>query len=706
MPVPAVSIIVNVRNGSATLAAALESAVRQTFADWEMIVWDDCSTDNSGEIVSSFRDSRIRYEVAPYFMSLGEARQAAMSNAVGEWIAFLDQDDIWLPGKLECQLAKARSDRVGLVYGRTVCFYANGSERDYEPGNVVNHTSRTLVLDSNIGGLHVTTFSGGGAGLHGLVVQNTLGGSNPAQLFFKDFTVDCSYGDGVVFSSSLLDSDIQAHFTQTWVAGAGQPCNGTASTNATANGIHISGGKQIYFDNGWIRANSNNGVLIDSTNVGDVHITGNMIQGNNWGQNTAPSGSGVNVTTYMGSLYVSGNQCSDSYENAYNGKKQNYCVAISKNGARNAIVEGNFTESNNTQPFIYPNPGSSGQMAFFANTNPGGDAPDNILYGGTAVFSNMSSAIAPWMIPSLGARSGFLFGFGGNLHFDGANWRCSSDTANNGCWGWLGSQDGSVGLYSIPTANPMGPQSISSADLIQYRAFSVSHGIVDLGPVTTKSLSVEGDLTIGGKSMFGSDGSISPTHLTLSDVPPGQLLAGQAGEYVTSVPAGNPGDCLVAGTQGQMPSFTSCPSGRPLSSWSLPVTGSQGIGFSLTRGIAYRAAFELPAPGVKFNTITVVVLAADLNQGSRYAVQIVGTDGSLLCSMNSRKALNAVGAVDFPCVQGTVYLPQATYTIIWSSDVVSQSSGAASKLRFAVPAPRAVGQAASISGNATAVLLG
>ncbi len=129
---PAVSIIVNVRNASATLAAALESAVRQTFADWEMIVWDDCSTDNSGEIVSSFRDSRIHYEVAPYYMSLGEARQAAMSKAVGEWIAFLDQDDIWLPGKLECQLAKTRSDRVGLVYGRTVCFYANGSERDYD----------------------------------------------------------------------------------------------------------------------------------------------------------------------------------------------------------------------------------------------------------------------------------------------------------------------------------------------------------------------------------------------------------------------------------------------------------------------------------------------------------------------------------------------------------------------------------------------
>ncbi len=127
-----VSIILNVRNGALFLREALDSVVAQTFADWELIVWDDRSTDDSAKIVSDYHDSRIRYFLAPQETPLGEARNQAIRRATGEWLAFLDQDDIWLPRKLQKQMTLAAAD-VGIIYGRTVLFDSRrGNLRDYD----------------------------------------------------------------------------------------------------------------------------------------------------------------------------------------------------------------------------------------------------------------------------------------------------------------------------------------------------------------------------------------------------------------------------------------------------------------------------------------------------------------------------------------------------------------------------------------------
>jgi glycosyltransferase involved in cell wall biosynthesis len=120
----------NVCNGAATLRAAIESVLGQGFGDWELIVWDDCSTDASARIVAEFSDPRIHYFLGTEKLSLGEARNAAIAKARGEWLAFLDQDDVLLPRKLEFQLALTGSPQVGLVYGRTIAFFPDGSERD------------------------------------------------------------------------------------------------------------------------------------------------------------------------------------------------------------------------------------------------------------------------------------------------------------------------------------------------------------------------------------------------------------------------------------------------------------------------------------------------------------------------------------------------------------------------------------------------
>lgn len=130
---PLVSVIINLRNGAVTLAEAIDSVLSQSFADWELLVWDDCSTDHSAEVLDRYSDKRTRYFRSDELVPLGQARQRAIEMSRGEWIAFLDQDDIWLPHKLERQMAvvRGRSD-VALIYGRTVRFYPSGRQRDYD----------------------------------------------------------------------------------------------------------------------------------------------------------------------------------------------------------------------------------------------------------------------------------------------------------------------------------------------------------------------------------------------------------------------------------------------------------------------------------------------------------------------------------------------------------------------------------------------
>jgi len=130
---PRVSIIMNVYNGDATLRDALASVLAQTVDDWEIILWDDCSSDGSVSIAESLCDPRIRIYRATAKTSLGRARVRAIEQCRGEWLAFLDQDDVWMPDKLQRQLALAENDpAVGILYGRAVLFGPGIRERDYD----------------------------------------------------------------------------------------------------------------------------------------------------------------------------------------------------------------------------------------------------------------------------------------------------------------------------------------------------------------------------------------------------------------------------------------------------------------------------------------------------------------------------------------------------------------------------------------------
>jgi len=114
---PLVSVIMNCYNGEKYLREAIDSVFAQTYQNWEIIFWDNQSTDNSASILESYCDDRIKYFYAPTHSLLYEARNYAVDNASGEFLAFLDVDDWWLPNKLEQQMPLFADSDVGLVYG-------------------------------------------------------------------------------------------------------------------------------------------------------------------------------------------------------------------------------------------------------------------------------------------------------------------------------------------------------------------------------------------------------------------------------------------------------------------------------------------------------------------------------------------------------------------------------------------------------------
>jgi glycosyltransferase involved in cell wall biosynthesis len=112
---PTVSVILPVYNRSASVARAIESVLAQTYRDYELIVVDDGSTDDTRRVVDSFGDRLIVLE-QPHAGAY-VARNLALRHARGELIAFIDSDDVWLAERLELQVPLMERPEVGLVFG-------------------------------------------------------------------------------------------------------------------------------------------------------------------------------------------------------------------------------------------------------------------------------------------------------------------------------------------------------------------------------------------------------------------------------------------------------------------------------------------------------------------------------------------------------------------------------------------------------------
>lgn len=128
-----VSIITPSHNSAPFISETIQSVLNQSFSDWELIIVDDCSTDNSVDVIQSFveRDSRIKLIQLSENSGAAVARNRAIEAAQGRYIAFLDSDDLWLPDKLKKQLAFMQTNDYPFCY-------AAYDKRD-EHGQVFGH---------------------------------------------------------------------------------------------------------------------------------------------------------------------------------------------------------------------------------------------------------------------------------------------------------------------------------------------------------------------------------------------------------------------------------------------------------------------------------------------------------------------------------------------------------------------------------------
>ena len=100
-----VSVIMPSYNTANYIAASIQSVLDQTYQNWELLLVDDCSTDDTDAVVAPFlSDARIRYLKNERNSGAAISRNRALHEANGRWIAFLDSDDLWYPTKLEAQL--------------------------------------------------------------------------------------------------------------------------------------------------------------------------------------------------------------------------------------------------------------------------------------------------------------------------------------------------------------------------------------------------------------------------------------------------------------------------------------------------------------------------------------------------------------------------------------------------------------------------
>jgi glycosyltransferase involved in cell wall biosynthesis len=114
---PFFTTVIPTHNRSNLLKRAIESVLDQTFDDFEAIIVDDHSTDDTCSVVKSFSDPRIQYMINHRSKGACGARNTGIFAAKGKWVAFLDDDDVWLPEKLEYQyeLAQTVDEAVGLI---------------------------------------------------------------------------------------------------------------------------------------------------------------------------------------------------------------------------------------------------------------------------------------------------------------------------------------------------------------------------------------------------------------------------------------------------------------------------------------------------------------------------------------------------------------------------------------------------------------
>lgn len=142
----------NCYNGETYLSESIKSVISQTYKNWELIFWDNKSIDKSAEIFKGFQDKRLRYFCAEEHATLYKARNLAIEKSNGDFIAFLDTDDLWESDKLSLQIKYFDNSQVGVVYGNCWILKKNKTKKIYikqklSSGKIFNQ----LIDNYNVG---------------------------------------------------------------------------------------------------------------------------------------------------------------------------------------------------------------------------------------------------------------------------------------------------------------------------------------------------------------------------------------------------------------------------------------------------------------------------------------------------------------------------------------------------------------------------
>lgn len=151
--IPKVSIIIACYNSQTTIARTINSILCQSFNNWELVIVDDCSTDNSAEVIKSYaeKDSRIIYlKTDQNTCSPSSPRNIGIEYATGQYITFVDSDDIWLPDKLDMQIREIENYGYDLVYS-----YYEKVNHKYKRKNRVVKTKESVNYNDMLKSNHI-----------------------------------------------------------------------------------------------------------------------------------------------------------------------------------------------------------------------------------------------------------------------------------------------------------------------------------------------------------------------------------------------------------------------------------------------------------------------------------------------------------------------------------------------------------------------
>ena len=150
---PLVSVIMPCYNMASYVSDSIKSVIAQTYPHWELLIVDDASTDETVNIIKSYAqaDSRIKFAIKKQNSGISDTRNLCIQMAQGQFLAFLDADDIWHPEKLEKQLSFMMAKNIGFTYSTYDWIDEDGKVMNKFINTIGNLDYKTYLRNTIIG---------------------------------------------------------------------------------------------------------------------------------------------------------------------------------------------------------------------------------------------------------------------------------------------------------------------------------------------------------------------------------------------------------------------------------------------------------------------------------------------------------------------------------------------------------------------------